>query len=626
MTVTADAPDHTTVHPAASTGDDRRDADHGTADAPAPELWREAGVAVVAKMVGELAYEQLLVPVAAGPADADGRGPYRVDLPGAVTYRFRARTGALEGWFVRPGTVTRAQGVSGAVPADDPRQLVLDARALIGLGGARLADVLCELTATLVAEAQRLRAAPTAAELAGLDYNRAERHLTGHPRIVLNKGRVGFSASDRRRYGPEAGELIALRWAAVSRDLASFRHVEGLDEATLRREELGPELVARFEAVLAPWGDPADYVWLPVHPWQWDEVVAPLYAAELAGGQIVALGESSDRYRAHQTIRTLANADHPTRRDVKTAVSIRNTLVYRGLAAGATLAGPALTEWLRSVHGADALLAEEYRFELVGEVAGVSVRHPLFSAVPDIPYRFHETLGALWREPLSTYLEPGERAVSMATLPYRDRTGRSVLAHLIEGSGTAALAWLTSLVDLTLTPLLHWLHRYGVGFCPHSQNLVLVIDDSGRPLRVMIKDFAQGVDLVDRELPEYETLADDAAAEVLRWPAHLLAHSIFSSLVGGQLRFLAEIAADELDVSRPVLWDVVRGVVDRYEARAEVLDPGLDLRVPTIDRVCLNREHLAGKGFEKVDRDDEFDVRHGQVPNPLHAADPGGRW
>lgn len=44
------------------------------------------------------------------------------------------------------------------------------------------------------------------------------------------------------------------------------------------------------------------------------------------------LGESADLYRPHQTVRTLANATHPTRRDVKTAVSVRNTLVYRGLA------------------------------------------------------------------------------------------------------------------------------------------------------------------------------------------------------------------------------------------------------------------------------------------------------
>lgn len=626
MTVTTETPDRATARPAAPPDRAPGEAGSVTAEPSAPEQWREAGVAVVTKMVGELAYEQLLVPVADGPAGADGRAPYRVELPGGVTYGFRARTGALEAWFVVPGSVTRAQGHDGPGRADDPRQLILDARTLIGLDGARLADVLSELTATLVAEAQRLRAAPTAAELARLDYDVAERHLTGHPRIVLNKGRVGFSASDRRRYGPEAGALINLRWTAVRRDLASFRHVEGVDEATLRLAELGHELVSRFESVLATRGDPADYIWLPVHPWQWDEVVAPLYAAEVARGQIVALGESTDRYRAHQTIRTLANADDPTRRDVKTALSIRNTLVYRGLAQGATLAGPPLTAWLRSVHAADALLAEDYRFELIGEVASVSVRHPLFGAVPDLPYRFRETLGALWREPLSAHLAPGERAVSMATLPYRDRSGRSVLAHLVEGTAMGALAWLTSLVDLALTPLLHWLHRYGVGFCPHSQNLVLVVDDRGRPLRVMIKDFAQGVELVDRHRPEYETLGGDAAAEVLRWPVELLAQSIFSSVVGGQLRFLAEIAADELDVARPALWDVVRGVVDRYEARADVLDPDLDLRVPTIERVCLNREHLAGKGFEKVNRDDEFDVRHGEVPNPLHATDPDGRW
>lgn len=593
---------------------------------PDRRAWREAGVAVTAKMLGELAYEQLLAPLAEGPAGPDGRSWFRVDLPGGITYRFRARTGALDAWFVVPGSVTRAAGGDPPILAEDPRVVLLDARSLLGLDGARLADVLAELTATLVAEAQRLVVAPTAAELAALDYDVAERHLTGHPRIVVNKGRVGFSAEDRLRYAPEAGAAIELLWVAVHRDMAVFRHVAGLDEATLRDEELGADVVAGFESVLGEVGEVADYVWLPVHPWQWDEVVAPLYAAELAAGRVVALGPSPDRYRAHQTIRTLANVDHPTRRDVKTAVSIRNTLVYRGLASGATLAGPSMTEWLRAVHDADPLLAEEYRFELLGEVAGASVRHPLFGAVPDLPYRFHETLGALWREPLRTRVGAGERAMSMATLPYRDRDDRSVLAQLVRASGLAPLDWLARLVDLMLTPLLHWLHRYGVAFCPHSQNLVLITDAGGRPLRVLIKDFAQGVDLLDRELPEFASLGSEALAEVLRWPAHLLAHSIFSSVVGGQLRFLAEIAADDLGVGRPSFWSEVRAVVARYEARGGVFGHDLGLRTPTIERVCLNREHLAGAGFDKVDRDEEFDVRHGRAPNPLAGPDADGRW
>ncbi|MEV4597579.1 IucA/IucC family protein [Amycolatopsis sp. NPDC049253] len=589
--------------------------------------WRAAGSLVTHKMLGELSYEAMLRPQP-GEATRDGHRTWHLDLPGGVSYRFEARRGAFESWTVLPGSAVRRSDGTEA-PADDPRTLVVDARETLGLTGLRLADVLAELTATVTNEAARLRRAPTAAELSTMDYNLADGHLTGHPRLVLNKGRVGFSAPDRARYAPEAGEDVRLRWYAVHRDLAQFRSVAELDAATLLRRELDDAQREEFTARVAEVGDPADYVWVPVHPWQADEILGTLYSAELATGRMIELGESADAYRPHQTVRTLANRSSPGRHDVKTAVSVRNTLVYRGLNSAATLAGPSVTEWLRRVDAADPLLSEKYRFALLGEVASVSVRHPLFGALEELPYRFHETLGALWREPLAATLAEGERAISFAALPYRDASGEAVLTRLITQAGDGAEVWLSWLFDLLLTPLLQWLLRYGVGFCPHGQNLILVVDADSRPVRVAIKDFAQGVDLMDEELPCYADLPPEADADMLRWPAHLLAQSLFSSVFSGQLRFWAEILLDDVGLARGDFWALVREVVGRYRDENPDVAERFDacrLFAPDVERVTLNREHFAGQGFDKVERDDEFDVRWGRVPNPLHAPDPDGAW
>ncbi|MGB3439250.1 MAG: IucA/IucC family protein [Actinophytocola sp.] len=563
-------------------------------------------------MLGELSYEGLLVPTADGDE-------YVLALPG-VTYRFRARRGAFEAWHVEPDSATRD-----GEPAWDPGQLVVDARKQLGLTGLRLADVLSELTATVANEAARLAHAPTAAELVAMDYDHADGYLTGHPRLVLNKGRVGFSARDREQYAPEAGQGFPLRWFAVHRDFAAFRCVADLSEEQLLSEELGDQL-GEFRAGLST---PDDYVLVPVHPWQADEIIGTLYAGELAAGTVVPVGESRDTYLPHQTVRTLANITHPTRRDVKTAVSVRNTLVYRGLAQAATLAAPAVTTWLRSVSAADPLLDKEYRFELLGEVASVSVRHPLLGHLDELPYRFHETLGALWREPLRTRVGADERALSFAALPYRGPDGEAVITRLIRESGVDAGEWLGAWLDLFLTPLLHWLLRYGVGFCPHGQNLILITDERGLPVRVAIKDFAQGVDLMDVELPEYATLAPEANADMLRWAPHLLAQSLFSSVFAGQLRFLAEVLLDDLGYPRAALWAKVREIVRRYRDEHQESAARFDaclLFADDVERVTLNREHLAGQGFDKVDRDDEFDVRFGRARNPLAAPDPDGAW
>ncbi|WP_218026793.1 IucA/IucC family protein [Nocardia inohanensis] len=593
--------------------------------------WRRAGRLITEKMLGELSYEMLFRPEPDPAPVTDGTDPaWRLPLPDGVVYRFRARRGAFESWVVTAGSATREDGTAVQVPADDPRALLVDARALLGLSGLRLADVLAELTATVSNEAMRLSEHIMAAELASLPYDLADSRLPGHPRIVVNKGRVGFSAADRARFAPEARTPFPVRWAAVHRDLASFRSVPWLDEKQLLAKELDAETRAAFTDRLRAAGvEPADYVWMPVHPWQWEEIVGTLYAAELATGKIVALGDSVDEYVPHQTVRTLANIAHPDRRDVKTACSIRNTLVYRGLNSTATLTGPAVTEWLLSIQRRDALLSEEYRFELLGEIAAVSVRHPLFGPLEDLPYRFHETLGALWREPVRTRIAAGERAISLAALPFRDAWGDSVVTHLVRTSGMGPAEWFGRLYDLILTPLLHWLYKYGVAFVPHSQNLILVVDSDGWPQRVLIKDFAQGVDLIDADLPIHDTLSPEARAHMLRWPAPLMAQSLFSPVFSGQVRFLAEIAYDDLGYPRTAMWEQVRGIVRAYLKRFPDYVrrmPDLDLFVPELERVTLNREHLAGEGFDRVDRDEEFDVRFGQVPNPLAAPDPQGAW
>jgi siderophore synthetase component len=591
--------------------------------------WRRAGELIVHKMLGELSYEALLEPEPVEAESPDAYRRWRLSLPGDVVYRFRARRGAFDSWTVAPGSATRQVGDGEAVAAGDPRALIVDARATLGLSGLRLADVLAELTSTVANEAARLRRAPSAERLATMDYNFADGHLTGHPRLVLNKGRVGFSAADRERYAPESGADVVLHWFAVHRAHAQFRCVEELSEQVLFTEEIDAQQRAEFTARVAEVGDPADYLWVPVHPWQADEIVGTLYAGELASGIVVDLGPGQDHYRPHQTVRTLANVSRPARRDVKTAVSVRNTLVYRGLNSGATLAGPAVTSWLRRVSAADPLLSHDYRFELLGEVASVSVRHPLFGALEELPYRFHETLGALWREPLLSRLGEGEQALSFAALPYRDPEGNAVITELVRRSGWQPQRWCAAVFDLLLTPLLQWLLRYGVGFCPHGQNLILVVDEDGRPVRVAIKDFAQGVDLLDEDLDSYRLLEPGASAEMLRWPAHLLAQSLFSSVFSGQLRFWAEILLDDLGLPRARFWELVREVVGRFRSANPELADRFDacrLFAPDVERVTLNREHLAGQGFDKVERDDEFDVRWGRTPNPLHAPDPNGAW
>jgi siderophore synthetase component len=571
-------------------------------------LWRDAGRALVAKALGELAYEQLLLP------EPDGPG-WALPLAGGPTYRFAARRTGFGGWHVDPSSVTR----DGA-PADDPVRLVLEARELLGLDGATAAEVVRELTATHAADARILAASRPVEELADLGYAELEQHLTGHPVLVLNKGRLGFTAVDLDCYAPEAHGTVRLRWYAAHCETASYYGFPDLDQDRLLAEELAPDVLTELRSRLAAQVDePADYVWLPVHPYQDEVVVRTLFAPHLADGRLVPLGEAPLEYRPVQSVRTLVGRG----RDVKTPLLMRNTLVWRGLGTVATAAAPDVSAWLAQLHAGDPEL-QATGLGFLTEVASVVVRHEAYDALPDAPYRYGELLGAVWRTPVSALLRDGERARSMASLLHVDHEGHSLLAELVERSGLPVRDWLERLYDALLPGLLHCLVEHGLAFCPHGENTVLVFVDDV-PVRALVKDFAEDVTLLPGR--NYPGLPERADAVLVRWPAAEMAHSITSAVLAGHVRFLAPLVQDFLGLPEAQVWEVVRDALLRWRAlhpdRTDSFD-ATGLLAPEVERIALNREHLTGGGFhDRAERDEAPDVVHGFAPNPVSAAGVG---
>ncbi|HET9519001.1 MAG TPA: IucA/IucC family protein, partial [Actinoplanes sp.] len=517
-----------------------------------PARWRAAGRALLARAVAELAYEDMITPVPAGPL-----GHWQVLLPAGVRYAFEARRGTFGAWRIAPDTLTRhADGA--AQDAHDPVRFVLDAHQVLGLSGAVLAELVRDLTATQVADVRLAANARPAKELADLSHEDLEAHQTGHPCLLLNKGRLGFSAADAARYTPEAAGELQLIWYAVAPELASYTAVAGLTQAALLADELHDATRAQFAAVIRDrGGDPDAFVWLPVHPFQEDEIVLPLFAPQLAEGTVIRLGPAPDRYRPLQSIRTLTNLDFPGRRNVKVPLMIRNTLIWRGLCAAQTGCAPPMTTWLQGLRDNDAFLRDECRVVILGEVASVSVPHPTYAQLPDAPYRFHELLGVIWRQPVHSYLAPGERARTMATLLLEGSDSRAVVAELVQRSGLDAESWLRAYLNALLPPVLHYLYRYGTSFTPHGENVVLISDAHERPVRIALKDFSSDVELLPDDLPEYAQLPPEVFAQLHRWPASDLAHSVLSAICAGHFRFFTDIVQRHLGVPEDRFWALV---------------------------------------------------------------------
>ncbi|MFJ8077477.1 IucA/IucC family protein [Streptomyces sp. NPDC096176] len=584
-------------------------------------------------MLGEFAYEEIIEPVRVpAPTDSSASEPntvhagaaaqgdlytLRIDDTGVLT--FRARRGAYGSWRIAPDSV-ECEGHR----FTDPLAFLARARELLGLDGATLGHLLREMSLTLTADTRLADTALTTPQLADLGYADIEGHQTGHPWLVLNKGRIGFSATDTAQWAPEARRPARLPWIAVSAGLAAYRGVPGLADAEdLYGRELDAPTREAFDAVLRDSGlDPAAYLYLPVHPWQWDEVLLPLYAPAVARGEIVPLPTDGDLRLPQQSIRTFVNVDRPERHTVKLPLSILNTLVWRGLPTERTLAAPAVTSWVHSLRDADPFLRDQCRVILLGEVASVTVEHPLYDRLPEVPYQYRELLGAIWREPLQPRLDAGERARTLASLLHTDPQGRAFTAELVSRSGLSPTVWLQRLFAALLPPLLHFLYRYGTVFSPHGENAIVVFDDHDVPVRLAIKDFVDDVNVSAQSLPEHASMPDDVRRVLLTEEPDFLTQFIHSGLFVGVFRYLAPLCDEQLDVPEEQFFSLVRAEILRHQARFPELKERyetFDLLTPRIERLCLNRNRLHLDGYRDRPERPHAAV-HGTVPNPLAPA------
>nr|WP_238419793.1 IucA/IucC family siderophore biosynthesis protein [Streptomyces taklimakanensis] len=550
-----------------------------------PATWDTAVRLLLRKALSEFSHERLLTPTALG----DGRYAVTGD-DGRVEYRFTARLMALDHWWIDADSITRLRG--GAEVPLDAFAFFTEFRGALGLSDEVLPVYLEEIGSTLASTAYKLTKKPvTAEELAAADFQAIETGMTeGHPCFVANNGRLGFGAHEYLAYAPEAASPVRLLWVAAHRDHTTFTCSGDTDYDTLLRAELGEATVERFAAVLRGQGlEPADYLLIPVHPWQWWNKLAVTFSAEVAQRRIVPLGEGEDEYLAQQSIRTFFNTDDPTKHYVKTALSVLNMGFMRGLSAAYMEATPAINDWLADLIAGDPVLRAT-GLSVIRERAAVGYRHPGYEAATDRYSPYRKMLAALWRESPVPQLRPGQRLATMASLLHVDRDGNSLAAALIARSGLNAEEWLGRYLDAYLTPLLHSFYAHDLVYMPHGENVILVLEDDA-VARVVFKDIAEEIVVMDPEAqvpPEVERIR----AEV---PEDMRLLSILTDVFDCFLRHLGAILADRGVLTEDAFWRTVADAVVRYQESVPELAERFeryDIFAEEFALSCLNRLQL----------------------------------
>ncbi|MEU6303219.1 IucA/IucC family protein [Streptomyces chartreusis] len=576
-----------------------------------PHRWARANRLLIRKALAEFAHERLITP------ESTGAGEYVVRSDDGLTrYTFTAVLRALDHWQVDADSITRHR--DGAELPLAALDFFIELQKSLGLSDEVLPVYLEEISSTLSGTCYKLtKPEVTVAELAGSGFQAIETGMTeGHPCFVANNGRLGFGIHEYLTYAPETASPIRLVWLAAHRSRAAFTAGVGIDYETFVRDELGTETVERFHGVLRERDlDPADYLFIPVHPWQWWNKLTVTFAAEVARGYLVCLGEGDDEYLAQQSIRTFFNTSSPEKHYVKTALSVINMGFMRGLSAAYMEATPAINDWLAQLIDNDPVLRAT-GLSIIRERAAVGYRHLEYEAATDRYSPYRKMLAALWRESPVSSLREGESLATMASLVHVDHEGASFAGALIEQSGLTPTEWLRRYLKAYFTPLLHSFYAYDLVYMPHGENVILVLRD-GVVERAIYKDIAEEIAVMDPDAvlpPTVERLRVDV-------PEDKKLLSIFTDVFDCFFRFLAANLATEGILQEDDFWRTVAEVTRDYQHSVPELADKFkqyDMFAPEFALSCLNRLQLRNNK-QMVDLSDPAGALQlvGNLKNPI---------
>ena len=556
-----------------------------------PHIWQKVNRHLVCKAIAEFSHEQLFTLLAETEQDAQGWANYRLATDNIDKYyTFRAKRMALRHWRIDKDSLNCVENKQDT-PLD-ALEFIIDFKKTLAIPEDKLPIYLDEISSTLYGAAYKeVNAIFDSSALANADYQQIEAAMTeGHPCFVANNGRLGFNAFDYQKYAPETGQAFKIVWIAVRKEKAVYGCIPDLEYNELIEKDLGDSKVNEFKTRLAEL-DLAhqDYIFMPVHPWQWYNKINIVFASDIANENIVVLGESDDLYKAQQSIRTYFNVTDNNKHYVKTSLSILNMGFMRGLSPYYMEGTPKINAYLNDIISKDPVL-KSYGFSILQEIAAVGYRNSYFETACSKDSPSKKMLSALWRESPMQRLQADERLMSMTALLHVDKNNQSLLVELIKKSNMSASDWIDQYLTAFLQPLLHCFYAYDLVFMPHGENLILVIENYV-PTKVIMKDIAEESAILnkDAELPE------NIARLAVEMPEEYKILGIFIDVFDGYFRHMSHILEENNAMIEDEFWRLVANAAIKYQRnhpQFKAKFESRDIFAKDFLHSCLNRLQL----------------------------------
>lgn len=317
------------------------------------------------------------------------------------------------------------------------------------------------------------------------DYLSSEQlMLLGHPFHPYPKCKNGMNEEDMRLYSPEFKNEFNLIWLKCHSSVI-YTNGEILDVQKAMNE------LANFDLEELE----ADYIHIPMHPWQWSRLAKKNEVeALLQNGLITKISQGRRKWCALSSLRSLYSKDAPYL--VKYSMDVKLTNSIRHLQPEEAIRGMQM----ETVFKNEKVDEFSQKFEVLYEPFYVALKNNDGSAIIESTIQLRENFAS-------------DNCLLLATLaeenPY---TGKSHLATLVEENakklkletGNFFLArknWFSAFLENVVGEFIKLSEEHGVLLGAHMQNIILRMKD-GLPIGAVYRD-CQGTGFTSKSVEKF---------------------------------------------------------------------------------------------------------------------------
>jgi aerobactin synthase len=540
------------------------------------ELYFKLNLNLIIKSIEELSFEEVL------SIKPKNDGNFELSLEN-VKYTFRAKKGIWNNFHLIPGSIEKIVGDK-KIDYYTAADFFIEVQQVAQIPDKTLAGYIEEANQTIYSDQllNRHWSKLRIEDLLNFSFIELEQILPGHPKIIMNKGRIGWGQDEIKKYAPESRSSFQLFWTAIANKELS----KGVDEEL---QDWIMTLFSEQEKKLIDTKVPRldRFQLIPVHPWQWQRFIISQYFESIQEGVIIPLGIMGPKLTPQSSIRTLSFF-FSKKFDLKLSLSILNTSCIRGLPLKYTEIGYDISRYLEQVIVQDQVLSG---MELLKEVGSYGLKHKDFEKISQCSYHYKEFLGCVWRESVTSKLEKKQWAIPTSSLLFQ-LNNESFIAEIIKRSGLSVKNWLKSYFEVVLVPLYHLQMEHGLGLVAHGQNIILILEGY-RPKKVVIKDF-QGDLRVSIDSKHLAQNGGNLSLKLDRLPPEYLIHDLITGHILSLMRYLSRVVSDKHLMSEQDFYCLMGETIHKYEQKQNwrKVKKSLLLR-PEFEKILVNRVRFA---------------------------------